>query len=176
MKTLTMLTCLVLVLALGSFAGEIPRYTEGNSTLHGGSVSFQKAGLDTLNLMAAADDPTNTVNDGREMPGFSNVEPYYRADFEMGDDQGRVETDGSGWTSYDITQPTVTHWQVSDYDGFNTPYSSMRAWCGDISYPSCGTDPEGGYGNNWNDLLVFNKAVVNNAVSSAVNITASLQH
>ena len=52
----------------------------------------------------------------------------------------------------------------------------MRAWCGDISYPSCGTDPVGGYGNSWNDLLVFNKAVVNNAVSSAVNITAMLQY
>ena len=124
MKKFTMFACLALALvfALSSFAGEIPRMTRGNSTLHGGSVSFQKAGLDTINLMAAADDPTNTVNDGCEMPGFSNVEPYYRADFEMGDDMGRVETDGSGWTSYDITQPTVTHWQISDYDGFNTPY------------------------------------------------------
>ena len=63
MKILTIFTCLVLVLvlALGSFAGELPRVTEPNSTLHGGTVSFQKAGLDTLNLMAAADDPTNTA-------------------------------------------------------------------------------------------------------------------
>jgi len=162
-----------LILAFSAQAEEIPRLSRGGGMIHGGNFQFTKAGNDTINLMAAADDPTNNSN-----PGPCGLpEPIYRADFEFGDEGGRVETDGSGWTSVDFTQPTVTHWEVSEYDGFNTPFSSFRAWCGDATIPSCdANDPEGGYGNSWNAVIEFTVAVGNPTVSTQVDVTAMLQH
>ena len=69
--------------------------------IHGGPVGFHKAGGDTINLMSTHDDPTNG-------PG----EPYYYGDFE--DEFGNPAW--NGWTSWDITQPDETHWNVSNYN------------------------------------------------------------
>ena len=84
-----------------AIAGEMPRYSLGDKVFHGGPVGFQKAGGDTINLMAASYDPTNG-------PG----EPAYDGDFE--DQFGNP--DWNGWTHLDITQPTGTHWNISDYN------------------------------------------------------------
>jgi len=163
---------LVFLISLAQ-ASDLHRFSIGGEVIHGGNSQFTKAGNDTINLMAAADDPTNNSNPGP----CSLLEPIYRGDFELGVEGGRVETDGSGWTSIDFTQPTVTHWEVSDYDGFNTPFSSYRAWCGDATIASCdANDPEGGYGNNWNDVIEFTVAVGNPTVSTQVDVTAMLQH
>jgi hypothetical protein len=162
-----------ILLVVSAQAAERPQLSRGGGVLYGGNPRFDKAGNDTINLMSFADDPTNNANPGP----CSQTEPIYRADFEYGAEGGRVETDGSGWTSVDLTRRTVHHWVVSDYDGFNTPYSSPRAWCGDASLPSCGSsDPEGGYGNNWYDLIEFTVPVDNPDVNAQVDITALLQH
>ena len=170
MKKFTMFACLAmaLVFALSSFAGELPRMTVGNSVIHGGSVNFNKAGTDTINLMAGTYDPTNNVEvcDG-------GLEPYYDGDFE--DSSGNAAW--NGWSSYDITEPTVTHWNLSDY---NQPVpGNQAAWCGDIALPSCDggvTDPDGGYGNSWHDIIEFRQAVPNTGTSSTVTVTATLLH
>ena len=129
------LASVILVLAAYSVsANEVPRFTLGGGVIHGGTPFVAKAGNDTINLMAAANDPTNNTNPGP----CSLPEPIYRADFEMGASGGLVETDGSGWTSRDLTEITVSHWHVSDYDGDGTPYGSNRAWCGDPSLSRAG--------------------------------------
>ena len=102
MKNLTLFACLALALvfALSSFAGELPQKSMGNAVIHGGGVNFNKAGLDTINLMAATNDPTNNAD-----PRDGGLEPYYDGDFE--DDLGNA--DWNGWIHYDITQPSVSH-------------------------------------------------------------------
>jgi len=162
MKKFTMFACLALALvfAVSSFAGELPRMTDGNSMIHGGNVNFNKAGGDTINLMASSNDPTNEVG-----------EPTYDGDFE---DMGGAAA-WNGFDHYDITQPTETHWNVSTY---NQPVvTNNAAWCGDITIASCGgTDPVGGYGASWHDLIEFRQTVPNLGSSSTVTITAQLIH
>ena len=168
MKKFTMFACLALALVfvVSSFAEELPRVTDGNAMVYGGSVNFSKAGGDTINLMAATDDPTNNVD-----PRDGGLEPYYDGDFE--DDLGNPNW--NGWTHYDITAPTGTHWNVSTY---NQPVTTnYAAWCGE-NIPSCnpGVDPDGGYGNSWHDLIEFRQTVPNTGVSSLVTVTATLIH
>jgi len=83
--------------------------------------------------------------------------------------------DPTNGTHYDITQPDGTNWNVSNY---NQPDpANHAAWCGDINIPSCGgTDPEGGYGASWHDLLEFRQVVPNPGQSSTVTVTATLIH
>jgi len=169
MKKFTILACLapVFVLALGSFAEELPNLTSmSNPMIHGGSVDFNKAGADTINLMAATNDPTNNSD-----PRDGGLEPYYDGDFE----DANGDPDWNGWTHYDKTQPTTTHWNVSNY---NQPDpTNHAAWCGDINIPSCGfPDQNGGYGNDWHDLIEFRQTVPNTDTSSTVTVTATLIH
>ncbi len=163
MKKFTMFACLAVasVFAFSAIAGDFPQLHQSNPLDLGGSVDFNKAGLDTINLMAAGDDPTNNSS-----PDDLGLEPYYIGDFE----------DGWGeWIHYDITQPLETHWNVSTY---NQPDpNNYAAWCGDPDIASCGPDdPEGGYGNSWHDLIEFRQAVPNTDTSSLVTITATLIH
>ena len=147
MKKYTLAACLALVMvfALGSFASDLPRMAQGNSIIHGGGAGFNKAALDTINLMAASNDPTNNLD-----PRDGGLEPYYDGDFEDADG----DPAWNGWTHWDITAPTETHWNVSTY---NQPDpQNHAAWCGDLDFASCnGTDPEGGYGDSWHDLIEF---------------------
>ncbi len=168
MKNLTLFACLALALvfALSSFAGELPQKSMGNAVIHGGGVNFNKAGLDTINLMAATNDPTNNAD-----PRDGGLEPYYDGDFE--DDLGNA--DWNGWIHYDITQPSVSHWNVSTYNQPNP--ANYAAWCGDINIVSCGfPDVDGGYGNSWHDLIEFRQTVSNTGISSTVTVTATLIH
>ncbi len=157
MKKFTMFACLALALvfALSSFAGQSPIPSKGPGTIHGVGVNFAKAGGDTINLMAPSDDPTNTAG-----------EPLYDGDFEEG---------WNGWTSSDLTAPTGTHWQVSDY---NQTGGNLAAWCGDNQYPACagGGDVDGGYGHNYNDLIKFRTEIPTPSVSTTVTITATVQY
>ena len=164
MKKFTVFACLslILIFALSSFAGEFPRMSRGNSIIHGGSVNFEKAGSDTINLMAASDDPTNTANDGP----CHGVEPYYDGDFEEG---------WNGWTHCDLTVSSEPHWNVSQYNQPNS--ENYAAWCGDIDIASCGgNDPDGGYGDNWHDLIEFRQEVPDPGNPSTVTVTATLLH
>jgi hypothetical protein len=153
MKRFTMFACLALALALAlsSFAGEMPRYvnSSGNETIIGGGQSFSKAARDTIQLIG----PTGVVN-GSFQDGSGNA-------------------NWNGWTNYDVTQPVVERWSASTYFAVTGTYS---AWCGEDIASCTGTDPAGGYGNNWNELLEWRGAVANNTLSCTVDVTANLQH
>jgi hypothetical protein len=155
------LVSVLLVILFVSFAqaGERPRYSLGGDIIHGRCVDQAKAGGDTINLMAARNDPTNE-------PG----EPRYYGDFEDADGNPAW----NGWTHWDVTQPTANHWNVSNY---NQPDpENHAAWCG-ADIPSCGgDDPDGGYGNGWDDLLEFRLAVPYPESPTSVTVTATLIH
>jgi len=158
------LFAILIIFALPAQAGEMPRYSLGGDVVHGGSPDFAKAGGDTINLMASTNDPTNNTD-----PRDGGLEPYYDGDFE--DSVGNP--DWNGWTHYDITAPAGTHWNVSTY---NQPDpANYAAWCGDINFPPCDdTDPEGGYGNNWHDVIEFRQTVPYPDLGSTVTVTATL--
>jgi len=141
-------------------ASDLPRFSIGGEVIHGGSVGLAKVVADTVNLMATHNDPTNG-------PG----EPTYFGDFE--DAEGNP--DWNGWTHRDLTQPTETHWNVSNYNQGGV-VGDYAAWAGDITIPACTNDEVGGYGNSWTDLLRFSVPVGNSGVSSLVTVTATLQY
>ena len=150
----SMLSVLVTLLAAGTaIAADLPaRQPVSESPLHfGGSAA--KAVVDTVTLMG----------------------PYgqypYRGDFETADAMpGGNGLLPDGWTSVDWTAPT-NHWHV---DTYNNPGTGNGAWCGDIAYGSCnGTDPAGGYGNSFYDVLEFRKAV---AGAATVRVRAKLRY
>jgi len=78
---------MVMVFALSATAGELPKLAKGNVTITGRSSNFAKASGDTIDVM------------GPEGSGSA-----YFGDFESG---------WNGWTNLDVTQPTVTYWNVS---------------------------------------------------------------
>ena len=154
MKKFTMFACLALamVFALSAVAEDIPRYSLSNATLTGGDAFQAKAsGGDTINLIAATNDPTNDLD-----------EPLFDGDFEEG---------WNGWTTNDVTGPLESHWNLSDY---MSP-GNQAAWAGNINIASCGPgDPAGGYANSWVDYLEFRKAVADTGVSTTVDVVATM--
>jgi hypothetical protein len=156
MKRFTMFACLALALfAMSSVAGELPQYTKGDSgTLYGGVTNTAKASRDTFVMIG---------------PWGSGA--VVNGQFE--DEAGQPHW--NGWTHYDITQPTVTHWQVSDYFADNLPggAGNLAAWCGDIGIAACSeADAEGGYGNAWNDIIEWRGTVGNPGIGVDVTFVA----
>jgi len=125
-----------------AFSAERPRLSLGDNMIYGGHTSRAKSISDTIQLMGPA---------GSGAP--------FLGDFEAG---------WNGWVSNDVTQPTITHWQVSDYN--QLVMGNLAAWCGDLNIASCNDslDAVGGYGNNWHDLLAYRVSVQNPSVSAEV--------
>ncbi len=145
MKRFTMFACLALTLvfAMNAFASDVPERAKGHdSVFHGGSTQFSKVEVDTLFLIGP-------WGSGAQVNG------------EFEDINGNPSM--NGWTTYDITAPTVNHWHVSDYHSENVGGpGNMAMYCGDETIVSCDggvTDPVGGYGNGWNDILQFTYTV-----------------
>ncbi|MCP4292429.1 MAG: T9SS type A sorting domain-containing protein [bacterium] len=64
------------------------------------------------------------------------------------------------WTHRDLTLPEGgNHWHVDSYHAANLAGhgpGNLAAWCGSLDFPACSeTDPEGGYGNNYDDALAW---------------------
>ena len=140
----------ILLLATAAIAGERPHLVRDGLIIHGGGAAASKAAGDTIDVM------------GPEGSGAA-----YIGDFESG---------WNGWTSIDNTQPTVSNWQVSDYN--QSVAGNLAAWCGDITIASCNDslDVVGGYGNSWHDLLGYRTAVADPLASATVLVTATLQN
>jgi len=157
MKTLlfVLLFLFMLLSAMIVQAEEQPVFTLGDTgTLHGGGMAPGKAGRDTIVLMG----------------GWGSGAPY-NGQFQ---DQNGLPA-WNDWTHRDITQPTVSHFQISDYHAGNLPGGSgnLAAWCGDINIPACSPeDAEGGYGNSWNDLIEWRGTVADNTIGVTVHFTA----
>ncbi|MBE0564829.1 MAG: hypothetical protein IH621_02655, partial [Krumholzibacteria bacterium] len=78
----------------------------------------------------------------------------------------------NGWTSIDLTQRTEGRWHAAT-DGALA--GSFSAWCGTLAYGSCEVgDPEGGYGNNWNELLEWRGTVADPGASCTVDVAATI--
>ncbi len=87
---------------------------------------------------------------------------------------GDFEAGMNGWTSIDVTQPTVHHWQVSNYN--QAQPGNLAAWCGDLALAPCDVDdPVGGYRNSWHEILTARIAVNDPFSAATVRITATLQ-
>ncbi|MBE0564828.1 MAG: hypothetical protein IH621_02650 [Krumholzibacteria bacterium] len=78
----------------------------------------------------------------------------------------------NGWTSVDLTHSTEERWQAAT-DGALA--GSFSAWCGTLAYASCEPgDPEGGYGNNWDEVLEWRGTVADPGASCTVDLAATI--
>jgi hypothetical protein len=139
----------------GAHAREPVVFDEVRTSAMQASASAAKAATDTTTLM-----------------GPAGLYPF-RGDFETASalpgGNGQL---ADGWTSVDETAPQ-NHWHVSS---FNNPGSGNGAWCGD-TYPACEAgDPEGGYGNDWFDILEFRRAVADPNVATDVRVQGVLRY
>ena len=116
--------------------------------------------------------PGKTVGDTIDLMGPGGRFPY-RGDFE--NSWGRPAGPGllpDGWSSVDETALPI-RWHVDTY-GVAPPLVGTAFWCGDAALASCGAgDPDGGYGNNWRDVLEFRKTV---GAAATVRVQGDLVH
>jgi hypothetical protein len=83
----------------------------------------------------------------------------------------------NGWTHRDLTVPEDgNHWQAHSYNAEGLAghgAGNLAAWCGSLDYPACdANDVDGGYGNNWDDALVWTLEVANPEAPSVVTLDA----
>lgn len=161
MKRFTMFACLALtvVFAMNAFATDLPQRMDGHDgVFHGGNADFAKAGRDTVFLIGPYGSGAAVNGQFEDLSG----NPAW-----------------NGWTHYDVTQPTVTHWQVSDYQADVLPggAGNLAAYCGDATFDVCAVDDTiGGYGNNWHDILRFEYQVADNALNCTVAVDGVFSH
>ncbi len=156
MKYFTAVACLAIVLvsASGTFATDLPELAHGlEKVFHGGNAEFAKSGRDTVFLIGpySAGAPVNgQFEDAGGNPAWN------------------------GWTHWDPTEPTDTHWHVSDYmaAGLNDTPGNLAAYCGDATIEACvPEDPIGGYGNSYNDIIEFNYVVADPAAGCTMSVS-----
>ena len=76
------------------------------------------------------------------------------------------------WTSVDLTQSSEIRWHADTQGALAGAWS---AWCGEL-LPSCDIDdPEGGYGNSWEEILEWRGTVADPGLSCTVTIAATMQ-
>jgi len=88
--------------------------------------------------------------------------------------------DWEGWTSFDRTASGQDYWHIDTYNCDNLDPTSIPNhawWCGAITYPSCGPgDPEGGYGDGYNEFLNWWGEVPDSAAEVTVTLSAQLNY
>jgi len=98
--------------------------------------------------------------------------------------EGKFETaagepDRQGWVGVDLSAPPSPRWQVENYNCANldTGQSDNHAWwCGE-DLPSCGgDDPDGGYGNGYEEYLDYYAIVSDEQVGTTISVSAVLNH
>jgi hypothetical protein len=85
----------------------------------------------------------------------------------------------NGWTHLDVTNTWGPYWQVSDYQAENLNghgVGNLALWCGELDYPACDTDPDGGYGNNYHEIIRWTGVVADPALATTVTLEAWLNH
>ena len=140
------------VAAPGSDADR-PRLSDGSLTVFGGAPAgaAKTAATDTALLIGPWGSGA-PVNGQFESPGGA--------------------PDWNGWTSYDVTRPTVTHWHA---DTYNAVAGSWSAWCGTTAYGACNLeDTAGGYGNDWDETLEWRGTVADPGLGCTVDVAATV--
>ena len=80
----------------------------------------------------------------------------------------------NGWTGVDRTDVGGGFWHADTYNVVSGAYS---AWCGETRFSSCEPgDPDGGYGNLYNEVLEWRGAVTDINATCLVNVTALANH
>jgi hypothetical protein len=124
----------------------------------------------TVPVTTYGDGAGKAVVDTVTLMGPGGMYPY-RGDFETVSPRPAAEGRlADGWTSIDYTSP-INGWHV---DTYRNPFTGKAAWCGDLAIASCGSDPAGGYGNNWYGMLEFRKTV--GAAPATVRVQANVQY
>ncbi len=125
-------------------AGDLSyQMTDGNHGMLYGGSDMAKASRDTIWFWAAT--ANSLVGKFQDASGNANWQ---------------------GWTHQDITYTGVQHWNI---DNFNVPAGggTLAMWCGQRDYPNACDD---GYGNNFNENLVFTYTVANPNINTTVNL------
>ncbi len=165
LAALLMVVALLVVTAGGAVARDVAASAGGQ----GGQARFGDVTPASQSPVTAYGDAAKAAVDTVTLMGPGGLYPY-RGDFETATPrpagEGRV-TDG--WTTLDGTAPTNA-WHV---DTWRNPFNGKAAWCGSLAIPTCGTDPAGGYYNNWYCMLEFRKTV--GAGPATVRVQASVQ-
>jgi hypothetical protein len=85
----------------------------------------------------------------------------------------------NGWTHSDETLSAGANWQVSDYNAEGLGghgAGNLALWCGDMKYDSCaGDDEDGGYGNDYNEIVTWTGMVADPTQSCEVQISAVIR-
>ncbi len=85
-----------------------------------------------------------------------------------------------GWVGVDNNAPADTFWHADTYRAANldpAQADNHAWWCGAVDYPSCAPgDPEGGYGNDWDQVLNWSGAPADLVLPVTVNVKAVLNH
>ena len=132
-------------------------------TFHSGGGSVAKASRDNSLLMGPSNSGAPYIGDFENL-SFKTL-PYP-------DPRYVPPCNETEWYSADGAESIGGHWHVADYNAVNGTYS---AWCGDLGFPSCDggvSDPEGGYGSSWDEVLEWRGRVADNSVSTSVQISA----
>ena len=145
-RVLGWVCCLHLVSALCAAAGQLPQRIAGEDGMRYGG------GV----LLGRAEVCTTVL---------------LATDFELGDWQG--------WSGLDRTVDPMHFWSVTDDPyGYGLVISGRQSlWCG-VYTPAAWGCPEGvpGYGNRWEQNVIFSHTVDDNSVTSQVNWTFAIRH
>ncbi len=166
-RLLSLLGSLILVASAGSVLAASPSSSVGGdevqkvqagpgvllqSSHSNQSVRFKVAGVqDTFPLYGG---PAQILdNDPGDGP-WPNPRPVNEGKFQ---DVNGILPDMQGWTGVDLTDQPV-HWQISDFNAGNLNghgVGNQAYWCGQSAAQQPGWAGGAGYGNGWNDILIF---------------------
>ncbi|MBD3222876.1 T9SS type A sorting domain-containing protein [bacterium] len=164
MKRFVLFASLALILvAATAMADTRPQMVEGGYGTHTGqAINMSKAAGDTIYLIGDPQNP-DQVDDG-------GIGPVFNGTFQDQFGNPMLLNDGmaGSWTSDDLTFSAESYWNVSDFQAVNGSYSY---WCGTEF-----ADGDVGYGNDWNQVVLFSYQVPDNAVSNTVTWSAIIQN
>ena len=199
MKSLKVLTCLGLLMALATSAAADSRvqalqgYTVADAAYPHMLPSLShswlaKSGADTFCMISHVWSPTHDDEEvnytiGQEIhiwdaayscqpwPIFLGPQPgnTYNGDFQI--DNGLPNWDD--WNCVDYTQRDTEIWHCSTYNSV-----SGNSWyCGDENVPSCGgSDTVGGYGNNYDEWLSYYATVENPDLQTIITLAYDINY
>jgi hypothetical protein len=158
-RTLLTLLLLLSIPVLVLAATPQMKITNSDSYISGGPADHAKTAVDTVLLIG---------------PHGSGA--WHNGQFET--PSGFV--DWQGWTGRDMTASPDNPWHVSTYhaEGLNGHGAGNSAlWCGSMEYPACDAyDEDGGYGNNYREVVEFFGTVADPNQPCLVTIDAWLNH
>ena len=145
---------LALLFAIGAFAAGDRQVTRDGSGMWHGAPAMRAAKVDTVYLLGGPGRWDGKFQDAAGQPAWH------------------------GWTSADLSVSGAgdDHWSVTDEVDLVIG-GAYSLWCG-VDYPDLGSGPQPGfgYGNNWDQRLLFAHTVPDNAVTSAVVWTMKLRY